>query len=74
MIVTLSEFRTKMGTIMESVKKGEQVCVTERGKTIAVIGPPVMGSKPRPDYSSLENTKEAQRLRDAILKGVNRKS
>lgn len=72
MEVSLSELRAKMTTVMETVKKGEQVLVTDRGKVIATIGPPIV--KPRPDYRSLESTKEAQRLRDAILRGVNRKS
>jgi antitoxin (DNA-binding transcriptional repressor) of toxin-antitoxin stability system len=73
MEISLSELRSKMSSAMEAVKKGEQVFVTERGKVIAVMGPPLMNS-PLKTPLTLESTKEAQRMRDLILKGVNRKS
>lgn len=76
MEVSLSELRTKLTEVMEAVKKGERVFVTERGKPIAVLGPPAknLAKNDVKVVSEREIAQIAQRARDEILRGINRKS
>ena len=77
--ISLSELRTKLSSVIEKVKQGETVVIMERGKPVAMITVPNIDHRwlnllPNPKTTTVERTQEAQRRRDDILRGVNRKS
>jgi prevent-host-death family protein len=87
MEISLSELRPRLKEVIERVKNDEDVIIVERGKPIARITPldavlvsirdqamKQMQFEQATGKIALERTKAAQRARDEILRGVNKKS
>jgi len=93
MDVSLSALRTRLKEVMEEVKKGHNVLLTDRGKPVAMIEPIHAPDHDRMAVAedvriknerfkqsmgkanpALDRAKAAQRARDDLLRGVNKKS
>lgn len=76
--ITLSEFRPKLTAALELVKNGQKVAIMQRGKVIALLVPPpaevVIPPEVKNQKTDLQRAKDAQKARDDILRGVNKKS
>jgi len=79
--ISLSELRPQLTAVLELVKLGQQVIITERGIPVAVLRPPltftVSGSFDAPDGpidSGLAAVQRKDRAEREMLKRINKKS